>query len=296
MHLLAVSGMHVGIVVGAWALLGRLGWLSRRRRRLLLPVVGFGYAVFTGAQPPVLRAALLLCGMGLARHVGRYASGRNLLAGAALVVWLLNPASWFAVGTQLSFLAVGTLYWLAEAQRLRPGRSPLEQLVWESRSRAWRVAVAMARRCRDGWGISVWIFLVTAPLAAGSFQLLAPIGILLGPVLLVPVAAVLLSGMGMLCLDGVPVIGAACGAVCDASLAIIATVVARAQGIPFGRIYLPGEAGAAVALPYVLIGIGWTAWRRRLARRWVLVLLLLSLAVRRERGGFPCACRRWMGE
>ncbi|MGE3777951.1 MAG: ComEC/Rec2 family competence protein, partial [Pirellulaceae bacterium] len=105
-HLLSISGLHVGILAyGLWAA-GRSGWFHRRLA--LWGAMGFvtAYAALTFAEPPVVRAAVLISVICLARLCGRQALSFNTLAVAGLIVFAQNPAAIFQAGTQLSFLAV----------------------------------------------------------------------------------------------------------------------------------------------------------------------------------------------
>ncbi len=109
MHVLAVSGLHVGIIYGV--LLFILGFLKRRKAGRLLFVLLtlfclWTYAFITGLSPSVERAAtmfsLLVIGENLKRRINVY----NSLAASAMLLLLLNPNNLFEVGFQLSYAAV----------------------------------------------------------------------------------------------------------------------------------------------------------------------------------------------
>ena len=108
-HLLAISGLHVGILVSVFGFGLRLGWVSRGLGLLLIAGLTVFYALLTDARPPVMRAALLVVILCLALYSGRRQLGFNTLATAGLLVLAWNPSNLFRVGAQLSFLAVGTL-------------------------------------------------------------------------------------------------------------------------------------------------------------------------------------------
>jgi competence protein ComEC len=83
-HLLAISGLHVGMLVcGIWWL-GRIGALSRRMMLLMAVLFVVGYAMLTEARPPVVRAAALVAVVCLARLLGRRALAINTLAAAGI--------------------------------------------------------------------------------------------------------------------------------------------------------------------------------------------------------------------
>lgn len=109
MHVLAVSGLHVGIIY--LILMFSLKWLGENKwpmiLKLLLILAGlWSYAVLTGLSPSVLRAATMFSAVAIAQHIGRRSNIYNTLAAAALVMLCYNPYLLFEVGFQLSFLAV----------------------------------------------------------------------------------------------------------------------------------------------------------------------------------------------
>lgn len=114
MHVLAVSGLHVGFLYLFLQLLFR-PW----RRHPWLKWVGFGlsllvlwsYAFITGLSPSVLRAVSMFSFIAFAVQLKRHSGIYNALGMAAFVLLLYDPFMLRAVGFQLSFLAVfGIVY------------------------------------------------------------------------------------------------------------------------------------------------------------------------------------------
>ena len=112
-HILAISGLHVGILAMAlfWIMLKmpipRGGALSAVAILTLL------YALMVDAHPSVIRATVLVLVACAAMYFNRRAISTNSLAAAALVVLALNPTDLLHVGPQLSFLCVAALIWFA---------------------------------------------------------------------------------------------------------------------------------------------------------------------------------------
>jgi competence protein ComEC len=114
MHVLAVSGLHVGIVV--WFISLLFGFLKKQKNgRILFITISLGtiwvYTFITGLSPSVLRAATMftiyIIGDNLKRPVNFY----NSLAASAFLILLFNPNNLFEVGFQLSYSAVfGIVY------------------------------------------------------------------------------------------------------------------------------------------------------------------------------------------
>lgn len=114
MHVLAVSGLHVGIIYGIVLLLLRpLGssaasrWTTAAISLLCLWV----FAFFTGLSPSVLRAVTMFSFIAIARPLGWRTNIYNTLAASAFLLLLYDPYLILSVGFQLSYLAVlGIVY------------------------------------------------------------------------------------------------------------------------------------------------------------------------------------------
>lgn len=110
-HVLALSGMHVGIIaLIVWFLLMPLDYLRLRRLRLALTIATLGaFALFTGLSASVVRATLMvsLAMVGLIAY--RKTVSINSLALAALIILLFSPNSLYNAGFQLSFATVASL-------------------------------------------------------------------------------------------------------------------------------------------------------------------------------------------
>lgn len=109
MHVLAVSGLHVGII---FILVSRLFFFLQHRKYgkyilllLLLASLWF-YALLTGLSPSVLRAATMFSFVSVGKTFSRNTSFFNTLAVSAFFLLLVNPYMIMEVGFQLSYLAV----------------------------------------------------------------------------------------------------------------------------------------------------------------------------------------------
>lgn len=112
-HLLAVSGLHVALVVAWLAGLGmRMGaWWGRPAvgRFVAIVVPAVAYVGLTGAAPSAVRAGLMLGLWGAAAAVGRPTHGLTLLAVAAAAMLVWEP-DWIGDhGFHLSFAAMGAV-------------------------------------------------------------------------------------------------------------------------------------------------------------------------------------------
>jgi competence protein ComEC len=108
-HILSVSGMHVGILFLAINFI--LSWLPVRYRNsgwVVAAKIGllWFYALLTGLSPPVLRSAVMVTYLLVAGAFGRTQSLMNTLGASAFFVLLYDPFAAFAMGFQLSFLSI----------------------------------------------------------------------------------------------------------------------------------------------------------------------------------------------
>ncbi|HEY0750052.1 MAG TPA: ComEC/Rec2 family competence protein [Chitinophagaceae bacterium] len=107
-HIIAISGLHLALIYGllvfATRFLGRrkLYWL--RIGIILLGI--WSFTLLAGAQPSVLRAAVMFSFIGLGELLGRKTSIYNSLALSAFVLLIVNPFFLWDVGFQLSYAAV----------------------------------------------------------------------------------------------------------------------------------------------------------------------------------------------
>ncbi len=108
-HLLAVSGLHVGLVAamitGLW---GRLG-LRGPFPLVIAVILVLGYAYLTGMRPSALRAAIMISLSLTALLLDRERDLPTAVAFAALVTLFVNPLLLFGPGFQLSYAATLTL-------------------------------------------------------------------------------------------------------------------------------------------------------------------------------------------
>lgn len=111
MHLLAVSGLHVGLIAIVPL------FILRRSRRLPFRIIAFlgvllvvwSFAWFTGFPASVQRAGATLTLFALGGLLKLRTSGINLLAGAAILLVVLDPGMPYNIGFQLSFAAVAAI-------------------------------------------------------------------------------------------------------------------------------------------------------------------------------------------
>ena len=134
-HLLAVSGLHLSILIAVTGRLGELLLWSRRQRAAAAAGCCLLMAVLAGFRPSVLRAALMT-GLALTGTTfGRRSDGLTSLGFASAVILLLNPAAVWELSFLLTCTAtLGILLLARPLCRLWPAalRHRLGRTVWES--------------------------------------------------------------------------------------------------------------------------------------------------------------------
>ena len=273
-HILSISGMHVAILAGLMFALIRPLPIPRTMAAGLVALATVLYALLTDAEPPAVRATILVLVMCLAWALGRRSLGMNSLAAAALVVLIFNPADLFRTGVQLSFLCVIALNWFALRRRPTEEQpSGLARLL--ARQRPWPVQKLFAGGAAF-WeatllGVAIWA--VTIPLIMARFHLLSVSGLFLNPFLWLPMVAALWSGMGVLLLGWIAPLATGLGWCCDRSLAILEWGIGVGQHMPGSYFWVSGPSDWWLGGFYGFLGVIALFPRLRPPRRWSVALL-----------------------
>ena len=199
-HLLAISGLHFQAAAALlWWFLARLGW-SRRRSGCAVLVFVASYALFVGAQPPVMRSALTIAIYIGAIILRRPADPLSTLGAAALLLLAFQPGELFLAGFQLTFLAVLALVILCPALEAawRQWRGIPEEWIVDPGE---RLRLKGARALRGALFVSFAAWVGTAPAVAWHMGYFTPLGLLVN-LIAVPLSLVAMAGGGCSMLPG----------------------------------------------------------------------------------------------
>ena len=264
-HLLSISGFHVGLIGGWIFLVARILGLRRDPALIASAAVSTAYVAFIGWPAPATRAAALAVIVARCRVRQRHVRPDELLAATCLIVLLTDPWAVLDLGGWLSAAAL----WGA------------------TRFSRWTDA---ALGQGFGWrtlGSSIGATLATAPITAWALGTVAPIGIVLN-FAAIPIAAVAVPGVlvSLLLQPTLPVLARPFAAGAGLLLHALELVAGAGAAVPGGHQLI--EAGSpAATLPWMLaLGAGlWVTQphntRLEAARRtgWVATALLwLALA------------------
>ena len=108
-HIIAISGMHLALIYGllVW-LFAKIPLLNKLKllQLFLILICLWLFSLLTGASPSVLRAAVMFSFIAVGQNLKKQVSIYSSLAASAFVLLCYNPYYLWAVGFQLSYLAV----------------------------------------------------------------------------------------------------------------------------------------------------------------------------------------------
>ncbi len=137
MHVLAVSGLHVGLI---YLIIGFLfdkiirfnSQKIRFLRGLVCLISIWIFALLTGMSPSVMRASTMFSIIIIGKMTDRYANIYNSLAASAFILLLINPLYIMSVGFQLSYLAVtGIVYFQPKIYNLFVCENKITDFLWQ---------------------------------------------------------------------------------------------------------------------------------------------------------------------
>lgn len=183
-HILAVSGMHVGLVFAAVTF-----FLKRIKNKIYCCILSllflWGYACLTGLSPSVIRAAWMFSFIACGKLFRSGHQKWNSISASALLMLVLDPFIWLDAGFQLSFSAVWGIVAMGQLPAKWMGISKWFKYPIEA---AWISCIAQVSTLP----VSLYIF--------GKF----PIYFLLANLLTVPLSTVL-TYWGILCFLVIPI-------------------------------------------------------------------------------------------
>lgn len=261
-HLLAISGLHVGLIGAAINLLLR-SFAGPSRAAVGAAAVVAAYVMAIGAPPSAVRASMLMAGWALARIRGLPARPWDLLGAAAILALVADPMVLLDPGFQLSFagfsgLGAGAALWddhiVGPMARRPTARGLPRRLPRAARRQVNLAGLAMA----SGTGA----FAATAPIAAAHFQHLAP-SALLSHFAGTPLVGGAIGSLAMALVLPPPLdtLGAAAA---TSIIRLMMTVADRVAGLPGAHTAISEPSGVTwVVLVLVLAGLWrWLRWGR----------------------------------
>lgn len=246
MHLLAISGLHIGILC---LLLIRLGhWLLIPWNQRLVFILAFCimYAFVTDLRPSVVRATVFLFLFTVSQLTLRQVSLPVVIGQTACLLLLWQPHLAFNTGAWLSFLSVTGLAWATRdiplavryKQMRGAGLTPPAPLTFPEHLR--HAGLQVCHWLAAGYRPMLWILAATIPLTAWQFHVIAPIGLLVNVMLITYTMFTLWTGFATLALGMLlPDIFNPAGVLFSHMLGLLTWMVETTASIGVGHQYLP---------------------------------------------------------
>ncbi len=263
MHILAVSGLHVGIIYGFIFLFFKPQRAGRYQRIVLLGAVIlliWLYAAITGLSPSVLRAAAMFTFISLAQMKSRNPSIFNPLALSAMLLLVYDPFLIYAVGFQLSYMALlGILLF-----------QPMIRSLWHPDARwlsyLWDISsVGMAAQ------------LATFPLSIYYFHAF-PTYFFLSNLVAIPGAFLIMAlGLPFLLLSSFPIIAGFLGELVNKAIWLVNQSIFSFQRLPYAKIDFLHFSLPQMLLIWMGLFFAYLLVTQRKKKHYYLTLLVLLL-------------------
>lgn len=223
LHVLAVSGLHIGVIYMLIMVVLRPlrrvrygAWITLVISVMLL----WMYAAVTGFSPSVLRAVMMFTAVAIGRTAVLQGNIYNTLAAAAFILLLADPWMILSVGFQLSFAAVFGIVAL----------QPTIQRWWVPDS--W-----WGRELWKWSAVSIAAQVATFPLSVYYFHQF-PVLFLIGNLVAIPLSsALLLLGMALLVFQRISIIAQAMGVITGWLMTLMNAGVTALGQLPFAAIH-----------------------------------------------------------
>jgi competence protein ComEC len=263
MHILCVSGLHVGII---FLLADKLFFFLRKRKRalwlrpvLILLVIWF-YALITGLAPSVMRASLMFSLVTIGGAMNRKSHIINSVSASAFLLLLYNPSIIFELGFQLSYAAVlGIVTLQPHIQKLYLPFTKFDKYFWDI------ISVSLAAQ------------IATGPISIMYFSQF-PNYFLLTNLIVIPLAGILIySGLAFILLVKIPFVSGIAGWLLVWEFKFLNLAVGFIEGLPGAVVRGVFLSGHSTLLFYFLILLlfAWYLNRKVLYFRIAVAVLIL---------------------
>jgi len=160
-HILAISGLHIGLITLILIALFRFLRLPRKPVFILTIFLLIAYALLSGARPSVVRATVMAVVVLFGFLINRETKIYNSLGLAALLILIVRPHYLFDAGFQLSFLSVISIVYL----------TPKIEKLFPARNRCFLYLIR-------AFSVSLAAWIGIAPLVAFHFNIVTPVAVL----------------------------------------------------------------------------------------------------------------------
>ena len=249
-HLLAISGMHLGIIVAfAYGSMHLIRGSPGIQAAVSLAFL-FIYIFMVEWRAPIQRASLMLCIYAILWMARRRCRTTGILVLTATGSIIHQPGEIFQAGFQLSYLVVFALAsWAGIVQKR-----------WSPRlTRTQHPGMKSISWCRSMFAVSVLAWLTATPIVLHHFEIISPLGPVLSVILFIPTVVIVILGFLRIILFAVipPLDGGLCFLLEFVASSMI-TMSEWADSIPWSSF----ETGRPPVLITIMLLAGAAAWAR----------------------------------
>lgn len=265
-HIIAISGMHLGLIY--WLLMLLCGsFRNRKWSRYVQPVVIVAglwlFSCLSGGAPSVMRSAVMFTCLVIGNHINRKTSVYNSLTASAFLLLCYNPFWLWDAGFQLSYAAVLSLaIFYNPIYHLLFIQNKIFNFIWKS------MAVTLAAQ------------ILTVPIAVYHFHQF-PNLFLLANLVAVPLSGIIIIGAILLCIAGiVPVAATGIGYVLHHLIYQLNNFIEQVAQLPFAistdlQMNLPQLIGAYTCI----VAISWWLLHKNKSGVYVTLIALAFIVV-----------------
>ncbi len=294
LHLLAISGLHVGLLAVLARGMGNLFFYRWRWVVVTIATCVLIYITLAETRPSVVRAGTLVLLGCLSYLLARQALSFNLLGATGLVLLMVNPAQLFQAGTHLTFLATAAILWYDRSPLAAEGPVSTRWLLVPP-GRLARMGARFVQLLRKAFLINIWVWLIVSPYLASKFHVLPILAPLLTVPLLPVLAIILATAIAALIIGWIFPMGATPFAwICDIAISLLSGIVQESRRVPYSYFWVAGPPLWWTAGFYAILALlAATPFLRR-QKRWALLLLswivggIIVPLVRPSESAFRC--------
>lgn len=239
MHILSVSGLHVGVIYIIISFL--LGFMKKKGGQLYLKTIIilitiWAYAILTGLSPSVMRAATMFTFISFGNASRRNVHIINSLSVSAIFLLLIDPLMISNIGFQLSYLAILGIVFI---------NKPIAEL--------WNPTNRILSYAWDLVAVSVAAQIVTAPLAVLYFHQF-PTYFIPANLVAIPVSFLAIySGVAVLATSVIPAISNFFGLITNFLLFILNSTVGFIEQLPYAVLHFNAISTVDTIIIYLII-------------------------------------------
>jgi competence protein ComEC len=228
MHILAISGLHVGIVAFILDLLLKAFLRIKRHTRYLAIILCLIlYCFLTGARPSVIRATIMAIVLLVGFLLHREIKASHSLALAALIILITNSRQLFNLGFQLSFASVISIVYFSPILKRYLGVTGMQK------------STAIFRFASNAFCVSFAAWLGVLPFLVYYFQIISPVTVLANLVVVPYLVLVIALAFSLLFIGIIfPVFAPVFAAPANLSIVTLIQIIKLFNRIPWAYFYL----------------------------------------------------------